>query len=296
MSDVESDVENVEEVEEVEVEEKGGEGKVTFEMLLNIILESNEPLSQQTPGYLKGFLNSMKEEEVPVELERCRPGLSKAVRTWNANTGKALKQGVIEYLKRCKGQMGSSFEMSFDSKVLKNLKSLLKSYKEMGITEEDCSHYVSMMAEKSSTSTSHTTAAGPIAVAGAAGGQKRKRMDTDLDEIEVRIDECPVEIENCPMFKAYSSTTAQKDGESYIKKVEVPWKPFQAKVTLYRMKDLITCPSAREQWKYKFLEMVMNFDHGSPTCQTMSTLKMLQGQDLEQKGAKWAIKPKYNFG
>ena len=164
---------------------KESETKIQFASLLNRILLAQPPLSQDHPGFLIGFVKYLEtQEDLPSDLENCLRGLMKAGKVWNSATPNRLKKGVIEYLESCKGLMGSLFETSFDSRVIKSLKIFLDAFKEMSITKEDCSNYVSMV----TMSTSHTTANYQQGYAGATGGRKRKHLEPTLEEINVDLD------------------------------------------------------------------------------------------------------------
>jgi hypothetical protein len=266
--------------------------RVQFRSVLHRILESNLPLSNQNPGYLLGFLNMVKsEEEISNEIENCLPFLLKAAKTWSYNTSKASKKGVNEYLESCKGLMASSYAMCFGSTIKKSLKTLLESYKQIDISEEDCSKLV----ENLHTSMSSTTAHGATDTAGATGGKKRKHTDMTLDEIEVDIDEIAVNLVPLPTFKTYSSTIARKEGKQYIKRLEEPWSDFQARVTIYRTQDLLECPKSSEKWKYKYQELELNYKIGSPLFRMMNQIKGTHMARLEAKGVVWETKKEYKF-
>ncbi|QHG62570.1 NS2 [uncultured densovirus] len=275
--------------EEVILEE---EKKIAFATILHKILQSQLPLSETHPGYLLGFVNMLEaEENLPSELENSLRGFQKAAKTWSFNTGKASKKGVIEYLESCKGLMGNLFEMSFGSKMLESVKTFLSAYKEMDITEEDCSRYV----EKIHTSMSSMTASSATGRVGATGGKRRKLMEPMLDEIDVHIDEIPVEVEPSPTFKTYSSIIARKDGQQYIRKYEEKWKEFQARVTIYRRADLMDCPKSSEKWKYKYQELELNYNSGDPLSMMTNRIKGHLSQYLEEKNVSWERKKEYKF-
>nr|QOD39529.1 NS2 [uncultured densovirus] len=265
---------------------------IAFATILHKILQSNIPLSETHPGYLLGFVNMLEaEENLPSELENSLRGFQKAAKTWSYNIGKASKKGVIEYLESCKGLMGNLFEMSFGSKTLESVKTFLIAYKEMDVSEEDCSRYV----EKIHTSMSSMTASSATGRAGATGGKRRKLMEPMLDEIDVHIDEIPVEVEPSPTFKTYSSIIARKDGQQYIRKYEEKWKEFQARVTIYRRADLMDCPKSSEKWKYKYQELELNFNSGDQLSMMTSRIKGHLSQYLEEKNASWERKKEYKF-
>nr|QOD39557.1 NS2 [uncultured densovirus] len=279
-------------VEEVSEEEERVEG-VSFSALLNRILQNNPPLSETSPGYLLGFVNMLQtEEHLPAKIENCLHGLLKAAKTWNNNIGKASKKGVIEYLESCKTLMGNLFETSFDLKTLESFKTFLTAYNEMDITEEDCCRYV----EKIATSTSCTTATSATGRVGATGGKRRKLMEPTLDEIDVQLDEIHVEVEPQPMFKTFSSIIARKEGKQYIKRSEEKWKEYQTRVTIYRRADLMDCPKSSEKWKYKYQEMELNYNSGSPISEMMNRIKGHHMMYLKEKNANWEPKKEYNFG
>lgn len=268
------------------------EKTIAFATILHKILQSNIPLSETHPGYLLGFVNMLEaEENLPSELENSLRGFQKAAKTWSYNIGKASKKGVIEYLENCKGLMGNSFEMSFGSKTLESVKTFLIAYKEMDVSEEDCSRYV----EKIHTSMSSMTASSATGRAGATGGKRRKLMEPMLDEIDVHIDEIPVEVEPSPTFKTYSSIIARKDGQQYIRKYEEKWKEFQARVTIYRRADLMDCPKSSEKWKYKYQELELNFNSGDQLSMMTNRIKGHLSQYLEEKNASWERKKEYKF-
>nr|QOD39549.1 NS2 [uncultured densovirus] len=265
---------------------------IAFATILHKILQSNIPLSETHPGYLLGFVNMLEaEENLPSDLENSLRGFQKAAKTWSYNIGKASKKGVIEYLESCKGLMGNLFEMSFGSKTLESVKTFLIAYKEMDVSEEDCSRYV----EKIHTSMSSMTASSATGRAGATGGKRRKLMEPMLDEIDVHIDEIPVEVEPSPTFKTYSSIIARKDGQQYIRKYEEKWKEFQARVTIYRRADLMDCPKSSEKWKYKYQELELNFNSGDQLSMMTSRIKGHLSQYLEEKNASWERKKEYKF-
>jgi paraquat-inducible protein B len=266
MSDEEKSYESESE-EEMILEER-----IQFASLLNRILQAQLPLSVEHPGFLIGFVKHLEtEEDLPADLENCLRGLTKAGKIWSNATPNRLKKGVIEYLESSKSLMGNLFETSFDSKIMKNLKTFLDAYKKMSITEEDCSSYVSMV----TTSTLPTTAATATGRAGVIGGKKRKLMDSNLEEIDVHLDEIHVEVEPCPTFKTYSSITVAKDGRHYTKKSEDKWKDFQMKVTLYRKTDLMNCPGPKQKWEHRFMEMEVNFNKGDSFSKMMSQIRNL---------------------
>ena len=130
------------------------EKEIKFDAILRRILTNDQQLSTAHPGYLQGFINFLQDQELSAELENSLTGFQKIVKIWNNNIGRASKKGVIEYLQSCKSLTGSLFETYFGSKTLESIKTFLIAYKEMDITEEDCSRYV----EKILTSTSYTTA------------------------------------------------------------------------------------------------------------------------------------------
>jgi hypothetical protein len=269
------------------------EKEIKFATILRRILQSNLPLSETHPGYLLGFINMLQaEEKLPAELENSLHGFQKAAKTWNYGIGKASKKGVIEYLESCKSLMGNLFETYFDSKTLESVKTFLNAYAEMNITEEDCSRYV----EKTLTSTLSTTATSATGRAGVTGIKRRKLMGPTVDEIDVHIDEIPVEVEPQPTFKTYSSIIARKDGQQYIKKYEEKWSEYQARVTIYRRQDLMDCPKSSEKWKYKYQELELNYNSGSPISEMMNRIKGYQSQYLEEKNASWERKKEYNYG
>nr|QOD39499.1 NS2 [uncultured densovirus] len=265
---------------------------IAFATILHKILQSNIPLSETHPGYLLGFVNMLEaEENLPSDLENSLRGFQKAAKTWSYNIGKASKKGVIEYLESCKALMGNLFEMSFGSKTLESVKTFLIAYKEMDVSEEDCSRYV----EKIHTSTSSMIASSATGRAGATGGKRRKLMEPMLDEIDVHIDEIPVEVEPSPTFKTYSSIIARKDGQQYIRKYEEKWKEFQARVTIYRRADLMDCPKSSEKWKYKYQELELNFNSGDQLSMMTNRIKGHLSQYLEEKNVSWERKKEYKF-
>lgn len=267
--------------------------QITFAAVLRRIIQNHLPLSQQHPGYLLGFIMMLQaEDNLPTELENSLHGFQKAAQIWNNGIGKASKKGVIEYLESCKSLMGNWFAMSFDVTTLESVKTFLGAYNGMDITEEDCSRFV----EKTLTSTSSTTATSATACAGATGSKRQKLMEQSLEEIDVHIEDIHVEVEPQPTFKTYCSITARKDGQQFIKKLEEPWSGYHMRVTVYRTQDLVNCPKASEQWKYKHLEMDMNFKDGSPLSKMTNQIKLHVLQYLQEKGAKWAPKKEYNFG
>lgn len=292
MSDSEEEEEEDKKVEVRQMKEEPPY-RITFAAILNRILQNKLHLSDTHPGYLMGFLTLLQEEDnLPEEIENSLRGFQKAAKIWNNAIGKASKKGVIEYLESCKGLMGSWFAMSFDSKTLESMKTFLDAYAEMDITEEDCSRYV----EKTHTSMSSTTATSATGRAGATGSKRRKLMDATIDEIDVHIDEIPVEVEPQPTFKTFSSTIARKEGAQYIKRFEDSWKEYQTRVTIYRRQDLMECPKSSEKWKYKYQELELNYNRGSPIFQMMNQIKGIHMALLEQKGVNWERKKEYNFG
>jgi hypothetical protein len=289
MSDVEK--ENISESEEelVMLEEKG---KIQFASLLNRILLAQPPLSQEHPGFLIGFVKHLEnQEEIPAQLENCLRGLIKAGKVWNNATPTRLKNGVIDFLENSKGLMGNLFETSFDSKVMKSLKTFLDAFKEMNITKEDCSSYVSMV----TTSMSPTTATSATGRVGVTGGKKRKHLEQSLDEIDVDLEEITVEVEPSPTWKCYSGITALKDGRHYAKRSEEPWKEYQMKVTMYRKNDLMKCPSPKQKWDYRFLEMEINFNRGDASSKMMSQMRVLQEESLNLKNANWELVKRFRY-
>lgn len=265
--------------------------RIAFKTVLWRIINNNIPLSQTHPGYLLGFVNMLEgENNLPVDLDNSLPGLQKAAKIWNNGIGKASKQGVIEYLQSCKNLMGSWFETSFASTTMESIKTFLNAYSEMSITKEDCSRYV----EKQTTSTSHTTVSSATGHAGAAGTKRQKLSGPTIDEIDVHIDEIPVEIEPSPTFKTFSSITARKDGQLYIKKLEDRWKDFHARVTIYRRQDLMECTNASNKWKYKYQEAELNYNTGSLIWETMNRIKGHQMQYLGEKNVSWERKKEYS--
>ncbi|ARI46482.1 NS2 [Ambidensovirus CaaDV1] len=286
MSDVEKNY-----VSESE-EEILDEGKIQFASLLNRILQAQPPLSQDHPGFLIGFVKYLEtQDDLPTEIENCLRGLIKAGKIWSNATPSRLKKGVIEYLESCKSLMGTLFETSFDSRVMKSLKTFLDAFKEMNITEEDCSSYVSMV----TTSTSHTTATSATGRAGATGGRKRKLLNPSFEEIDVDLEDVTVEVEPSPTWKCYSGITALKDGRHYSKKSEDKWKEYHMKVTLYRKKDLMKCPSAKQKWDYRFMELEVNFDKGDAFSQMMSRMRALQEENLDAKNASWEPVKRFRY-
>lgn len=285
------------EMSESEAEESGEEEiveqRIKFAAALRRILQHQLPLSETHPGYLLGFINMLQtEDNLPAELENSLHGFQKAAKTWNFGIGKALKKGVIEYLESCKSLMGNLFETSFGLKTLESLKTFLNAYKEMDITEEDCSRYV----EKTLTSMSSMTATTATGRVGATGTKRRKLMAPTVDEIDVHLDEIPVEVEPQPTFKTYSSIIARKEGQQYIKKFEEKWKEYQARVTIYRRQDLMDCPKSSEKWKYKYQELELNYNSGSLMSEMMNQIKGHQSQYLDEKNVSWERKKEFNYG
>nr|QOD39465.1 NS2 [uncultured densovirus] len=278
---------------ESDVEEVVQQQRIMFAAILRRILQNQLPLSETHPGYLLGFINMLQtEDNLPTELENSLYGFQKAVRIWNNSTGKASKKGVIEYLESCKTLTGNLFAMSFDSRTLESVKTFLNAYNEMVITEEDCSRYV----EKILTSTLSMTATSATGRVGAIGSKKQRLMEPICDEIDVHIDEIPVEVDPQPTFKTYSSTIVRKDGQLYIKKYEDKWKEYQARVTIYRRQDLMDCPVPSDKWKYKYQELELNYNSGTPVSQMMNRIKGLHMQFLDEKDVKWELKKEYNYG
>nr|QOD39607.1 NS2 [uncultured densovirus] len=288
----ESEMSGSEESEEETTLVVSEEKTIKFATILHKILQSQLPLSEDHPGYLLGFVNMLEaEDNLLPELENSLRGFQKVAKTWSFNIGKASKRGVIEYLESCKGLMGNLFETYYDLKTLESVKTFLNAYREMEITEEDCSRYV----EKIHTSMSSTTAFTATGRAGATGGKRRKLMEPTVDEIDVHIDEIPVEVEPSPTFKTYSSIIARKDGQQYIRKYEEKWKEFQARVTIYRRADLMDCPKSSEKWKYKYQELELNYNSGSPISTMMSQIRGHHVQYLDEKNASWERKKEYKF-
>lgn len=293
MTDKEHYVSASEEESDVEEEkvEKTGE-KVKFISLINRIMQNQPPLSQEEPGYLLGFVKYLEQQDhLPAELENCLHGLLKTGKVWMNATSNRLKKGVLEHLTSCKGLLGSSLEMSFDLKVMQNLKTLLESFKTMEITKEDCINYVSMV----TTSTSRTTAAGATGCAGAIGGKKRKHLDLMLDETNLDFDDVTVEVEPSPTFPTYSSITVQKDGSYYTKKSADGWKDFLMKVTVYKREKLLDCQSARDKWNHRFMEMEVNFDRKDSFFRTMSLMRGQVEENLNAKNVNWVPLKRYKY-
>nr|QOD39503.1 NS2 [uncultured densovirus] len=266
--------------------------EISMATMMDKILQSNPPLSQEQPGYLLGFVNMLDgEQNLPSELENSLRGFRTMGKIWSYNTTKAIKKGVIEYLESCKGLTGILFATSFDLKTLERLKILLAVYVETNTTAEDCCRLV----EKLHMSTSATTVRGVTVRAGAAGTKKPKLSEHTTDEISVDIDEIPVEIEPQPTFKTYSCITAPKEGKSYTKRLEDSWKGYHAKVTIYRRSDLMNCPKSADKWKYKYQEMELNYESGGQISQMMNQMKGAQMNYLSAKGANWELKKEYKF-
>ena len=121
---------------EAESEEEVETG-VTFVTVLNRILKSDRPLSEENPGYLIGFVNFLREEDIPARLENFLPGLTKAAKCWLNASQSRLKHGSLEYLSSLKSQLGTWYEMSLDSTANESLKSCLASYVATNITSVD---------------------------------------------------------------------------------------------------------------------------------------------------------------
>nr|QOD39485.1 NS2 [uncultured densovirus] len=277
---------------EEELEMTSVRKEIAMATMMDKILQSNPPLSQEQPGYLLGFVNMLDgEQNLPSELENSLRSFRTMGKIWSYNTTKATKKGVIEYLESCKGLTGTLFAMSFDLKTLEKLKILLGVYTETSTTVEDCCRLV----EKLHTSTSATTARGVTVRVGAVGTKKQKLLDHTTDEINVDIDEIRVEIEPQPTFKTYSCITAPREGKSYIRRLEDSWKGFHAKVTIYRRSDLMSCPKSSEKWKYKYQEMELNYESGGQISQMMNQMKGFQMNYLTEKGVNWEPKKEYKF-
>nr|QOD39494.1 NS2 [uncultured densovirus] len=279
---------DISESEESEVEED----KILFVTLLSRIIRSQPPLSQIQPGYLIGFTKFLENQDrIPAQLENCLPGLIRAAKQWQNATSNRLKKGVIEYLSSVKGLMGTWFEMSFDSRTMQSLKTLLDAYKEMDITEEDCSNYASM----ETMSTSRMIAHSQTEHADATGGSKRKHSALTLEEIDEDLEDVTQDQEPSPTFKTYSSITVLKDGKYITKKLEDKWKEYMMKVTLYRKKDLLDCQNSRQKWEHRFMEMEINFEKKDVFSQMVNQIKSEHLQNLGEKNVSWAPVKKFRF-
>jgi hypothetical protein len=287
LSETELEVDSEENEESKEETEK-----IEASAILRRILNSQLPLSQNHPGYLVGFLNMLEtEEELPAQLENALLGFQKAVKLWSYNTGRASKKGVIEYLQSCKNQTGNLFETSFDSKILESVKTFLNAYKKTTVTEEDCSRYV----EKLHMSTSLTTATSATERADATGTKKRKLMDLNNDEIDVPIVDQPAEERRCPIFPTYTSITANKEDNLCTRKLEDSWKEFSAKITIWKTEKLKPCASSSLKWQYKHQEIEINYDGNTDLSRTMNRIKIMTGEYLNAKNARWDIRKKPNY-
>ena len=266
------------------VSESEEETCVTWRMLLKEILENDQPMSMEEPGYIQGLVNLMTgERDLEKDLANCLTGFTKMAQIWQNNITKATKKGVIDYLESCKGLTGILFGTSFDSTTMESLKHYLNVYKTTNITREDCSKF----AEKILTSTSSTTAAGRTARAGATGGTKRKRTALTLDEIDVDFEDLVAEQEDVPTLKAYSSITVRRKGEYVINKSEEKWKEYNVRVTLYRKEDLLNVKEAREKWNNRFQEVQFNMDTGDDRCSMIKKIINSVWRDQRAKGGKW---------
>nr|QRQ90274.1 MAG: hypothetical protein 2 [Parvoviridae sp.] len=284
--------ENPDYLSEEETELTEDTTKIQFPAILNRILTSYLPLSQEHPGYLIGFAKYLEtQDHLNPQLENCLVGLIKAGRLWKNATPNRLKKGVIEYIENSKSLMGNSLETSIDFKAMKSLRSLLESYKEMDITAEDCSNYVTM----ETTSTSRTTATSVTGRAGAIGLSKRKHTDSTLEEINVDLDEITVEVEPSPTFKTYSSITLRKEGNFFTRKLEDSWKTYMMKVTLYKKEDLMNCQGSRQKWDHRFMEMEINFNKGDAFSTMMSQIRNLQEEYLREKNVNWAPVKRFRY-
>nr|ARI46486.1 NS2 [Ambidensovirus CaaDV2] len=264
---------------------------ISMETVLQKILNNQKPLSLEQPGYLRGFINLLKNEEIQ-ELETCIRILEKISKTWQNNTSKASKIGVVEFMKQSSKAMATSLATSLDSSQARNFTKCLSAFKEIDITREDCFNFQKM----ATTSTSVTSAATATTAADATGGRKRKRTNWDLDEIDEHIEQRPAELEDTPTFKTFSSITSRVKEDLYTRKSQERWSDYQAKVTLYRTRDLTSCQKPLDKWPFRWKEVEVNFTKESRMYTLVSEIIGTVNEDLDKKGVKWAIRKDYSKG
>nr|QOD39566.1 NS2 [uncultured densovirus] len=284
-----SDSEN-EQIHQEEEEEKKETKTIPLLTVLSRIFQSNLPLSCH-PGYMMGFAKFLEDQDLSSEVENFLPCLTKVAKMLYLRTGKNLKKEPYEFIESSKNQMGIWYEMCFDLSLIKSMKTFLDVFKEMSITEEDCCRY----AEKNLMSTSSMTAHTQMDHADARGTKRQRPTEWNIDEIKEDTDEIVVDLKGLPIFEIFSSIMAHKGEKQFIKRSRDDLKEFQARIAVYRKKDLLDCEVQRDIWKYKFQELIINYDSTDSIAQLMNQLKGAHNRyfETQKKDVKWAIQKSY---
>nr|QOD39475.1 NS2 [uncultured densovirus] len=271
-------------VEEEEVEEEVR--KYPLRTVIQLIMQSFEPVSTE-PGYLLYVRNYLEnEEDVPMDIQLILPILTNIVRYLVKNEKKLRKVGYVEFLKSCESRPEFMPQMFMSVEMMNVLRRFVKECNQsVPASVEDCSLLVNTVV----TSTSSTIVRVATEAADVISPNKRK-FSPDLDDDLFDDDLFPA-ASRYPSYETSSNIFLRKEkgGECQTSELVDEFKDRRLKLVLWYPEDMKGKPKDVE-WKHYRKQMTLNFESGTTSglmiSEAVKTIERETRNYLKQNGGK----------